>query len=396
MNIGLKSPSCRSDPVPCQILIVDDNPDDREMIRRALVRNTLVFSDLPEAVDETSCFEQLNAVDDIRCVLLDYSLPGRDGLRVLEQILQFNPCLAVVMQTRQGNEDIAANAMKVGAQDYLSKDTITDEGLWRTVEKAIERADMQRKIEEQQDSLHTFAHVLVHDLRAPLRSIKQAIGMLMEDTPSDVAQAHAEIFGFVERGASRMDRLILALKAYTEFDVLEPKLEAIDLNVLVENVCSDVAADFEALGASVSFDGSLPNVYANTPQMFQLMQNIILNGVKYNRSSTPLVRIGVHDCGHQWGIEVADNGIGIEQKFLKSIFEPFHRLHNAGEYEGTGLGFVTCAKIAQRHGGALTCHSEVGQGSVCTFKLPKTSCRSRAINVRYNRGARWTQSVDAS
>jgi signal transduction histidine kinase len=68
---------------------------------------------------------------------------------------------------------------------------------------------------------------------------------------------------------------------------------------------------------------------------------------------------------------VRDNGIGIPETELVSIFEPFRRLHSASQYEGTGLGLATCKKIVERHGGTIWCASREGQGTSIFFTLPQ-------------------------
>ena len=238
------------------------------------------------------------------------------------------------------------------------------------VVNATERTEMRRKIREQQESLQSFAHVLVHDLRSPLRSIRTAIDGLIEDLPGEVLTDNSEILDFVLDGAERVDSLIVALEGYTQVDGEQNRFAVVDLNLQVDAVRANLMVDLKAQNARLVSSGELPTIYCSAPQIGQLIQNIVSNGIKYNRSEVPEVRISARQTETHWLIEFSDNGIGIEANSLNRIFDPFHRLHRDQEFDGTGLGLATCKKIAERHNGSLYCRSEVGVGSVFTLALP--------------------------
>src|SRR6202012_1865013 len=138
-----------------------------------------------EAEDGKTGLSRISEVQPIY-VLLDYSLPGDNGIQVLKRIRAEQPHLPVIMLTGQGNEAIAVEAMKEGAQDYLVKSTITPEILHRTVSTAVDRVAMKRSLKEQQDhiqqqadelkyindELETFTYIASHDMRSPLVSLK--------------------------------------------------------------------------------------------------------------------------------------------------------------------------------------------------------------------------------
>ena len=118
--------------------------------------------------------------------------------------------------------------------------------------------------------------------------------------------------------------------------------------------------------------GKLPTVTGDRSQLCQLFQNIIGNAIKY-RSERPLV-IDIEVEEHEerwWRFTVADNGIGMEQKYFKKIFGIFQRLHTRTEYPGTGIGLALCKKIVRRHGGKLWVESSPGKGSRFSWTLPK-------------------------
>ena len=100
-------------------------------------------------------------------MLLDYSLPGRNGVEVLKRIRAKHPFVPVVMLTGQGNENVAVTAMQEGAQNYIAKSAITPESLEHVIRMAIEHCTMEKRIHEQRGSLEIFTRALAHDLKEP-------------------------------------------------------------------------------------------------------------------------------------------------------------------------------------------------------------------------------------
>ena len=114
------------------------------------------------------------------CVLLDYSLPGRNGVEVLKRIRSRHPFLPVVMLTGQGNENVAVAAMQHGAQNYISKSSITLETLEHVVRMATQHCMMQKRIHEQRTSLEVFTRALAHDLKEPVRTIRSFADLIAQ------------------------------------------------------------------------------------------------------------------------------------------------------------------------------------------------------------------------
>ncbi len=356
-------------PVRRKLLVLDDDEGDRIQVVRCLEEASVTF-DCYEASSLRSALDQMKTTR-FDCVIIDDNMPGENGLDGVKALLKSDPFLAVIMSTGQADEDIASAAIKFGARDYIPKAKLTPASLRDVIETTLHQSELERALAEQQRALTVFARVLVHDMKAPTQSIlgfAKLAGVFLDKDPIDRAKLKGQAQRIAE-GAMRMNALLDQLHAYTEADA-QPQLEDIALDELVGNVVADLDAVIAKAEASVIFSG-LPTVRADRPQLTQLLQNLIGNGIKYCRIRKPEVRIEAHSRDNgECAIEVRDNGIGIDEKHLTEIFEPFKRLHARGEFEGVGLGLTTCKKIAERHYGKIWCKSRLGEGTSFFFSIP--------------------------
>lgn len=224
--------------------------------------------------------------------------------------------------------------------------------------------------------LEEFAFVASHDLQEPLRKVqtfgdrlKMKYAERLDDTGRDYIER-------MQAATGRMQTLINDLLIWSRVTTKARPFVSVELNEVAREVVSDLEARIERTGGRVEL-GTLPELAADPTQMRQLLQNLIGNGLKFHRPDLPPVvsvrSEGIRDeAGSivQWRIEVADNGIGFEEKYLDRIFTIFQRLHGRDQYEGTGVGLAICRKIVERHGGTLTAHSQPEQGATFVCLLP--------------------------
>jgi light-regulated signal transduction histidine kinase (bacteriophytochrome) len=145
----------------------------------------------------------------------------------------------------------------------------------------------------------------------------------------------------------------------------------VELERSVRRAVGNLKAAIDESGAAVTYD-PMPSVPADEAQMAQLFQNLMGNALKFRAPSVqPRIHAGVKDLGHAFEFSVADNGIGIEPQYFERIFMVFQRLHNKGEYPGTGIGLAIVKKVVERHGGHIRVESKLGEGSAFIFTLPK-------------------------
>jgi light-regulated signal transduction histidine kinase (bacteriophytochrome) len=167
-----------------------------------------------------------------------------------------------------------------------------------------------------------------------------------------------------------MKQLIEDLLAYSRVGTKSRDFKPIELDKALSRALANLKAAIDESGAAVTHD-PLPTLPADPAQLAQVFQNLIGNALKFRSQSAPKVHVAVHDRGEACEIVVRDNGIGIEPQYFERIFMVFQRLHNKGEYPGTGIGLAIVKKVVERHGGTVRVESTPGEGSAFSFTLPK-------------------------
>lgn len=147
-----------------KILLVDDDEGDRKLILRAMKQAGL-SCDVVEAPSTTDAIAACER-QDFDCAIVDYRMPGQDGLKAIPVFHRQFPFMAVVMATGQGDEKVAASAMKRGALDYITKDKINPNSIKRTIKSALQKAKLRRKITQQQEDLQRHASQLADEVKA--------------------------------------------------------------------------------------------------------------------------------------------------------------------------------------------------------------------------------------
>lgn len=349
-----------------RVLIIDDSEDDRDTIRRVLTRGTARTYDVTEAAtgeDGVRLFRE----DPPHCILLDYSLPGRNGVAVLEEIRKTHPFAAAVMLTGQGSESIAVDVMKAGAQDYLTKDHISRDALERAISHAVGRQEFAEKLEQQRQSLEIFSRAIAHDLKEPLRTIR-SFGGLVRKSPA-LTEEDAGLMDHVLRAADNMEALIGAITRYTRLEAqgrIDPRTVVV-ADVMLQ-VRANLLTQIEGSGATI-FERNLSMLRGDAPLLTQLLQNLVSNALRYAADRAPEIDIWMVPAGSALELRVADNGPGVPEAFRAEIFQPFKRLVGR-EVDGCGLGLAICRRIAELHGATIRCEGAPSGGALFIVAFP--------------------------
>jgi PAS domain S-box-containing protein len=247
-----------------------------------------------------------------------------------------------------------------------------------TVRREAE-ANLAQKVEElnrSNEELEQFAYIASHDLQEPLRMVASYTQLLSKRYKGRLDSDADEFIAFAVDGASRMQRLIQDLLAYSRVGKKGGELLDVSSEESLLLAINNLRSAIEDSGALVTHD-PLPRVMADEVQLTQLLQNLVGNAIKYQRPGVPLIHVSaVRNDKGMWLFSIRDNGLGIDSQFFEKIFGMFQRLHKREEFAGTGMGLAICKKIVERHGGEISVESQPGVGSTFHFTLAASKAQS--------------------
>jgi hypothetical protein len=167
-----------------------------------------------------------------------------------------------------------------------------------------------------------------------------------------------------------MQILIRDLLAFSRVETRAQAFKPVESHHVLGIAMANLETMIDETGTLVT-SGDLPNVQADEPQLTQVFQNLISNGIKFRQASTtPRIHVSAQRIEDRWRFAVQDNGIGIDSKYKERVFVIFQRLHTRHEYPGTGIGLAMCKRIVHRHGGRIWFESTAGKGTTFYFTLP--------------------------
>ena len=409
---------------PPRILIVEDSPLDQALYRRSLVGFALEFASSGE--------EGLGRLEagPFDLVVLDHDLPGLDGGEVLEAIREtLRLDTPVVIVTGSGNEEIAAELMRRGASDYLTKNALNSPRIALAITSALERHRLalareraEAELRAQRDELaaalrqlrEAQAHLVqgeklaslgqlvagvAHEINNPLAYVSNNLAVLDRDVrhvadliglyrdhfggtlPPAVADAEARIdlpytlasfARLIKSSRSGLDRvreIVASLRDFSRLD--EAERQEIDPNEIVRTTLeiARYAIREKRIDLVVDLAPEMPPLVCSPGKLNQVILNIVLNATQAVESGARIEVRTRHDPAKgEVRYEVADTGPGIPESIRGRIFDPFFTTKPPGV--GTGLGLWVGYNIAREHGGRIEVESEVGRGTTFAVILP--------------------------
>jgi PAS domain S-box-containing protein len=273
---------------------------------------------------------------------------------------------------RDGSEfpvEIGLTPIKT-AKGPLVLATVLDITARRDAELAL--AQRASELERANERLAQFAHIASHDLQEPLRKIA-AFSDLLEraievSNPSDMSHANKVIRTSALRARSLVDDLLTYSRTINDTH----QLEELDMRDEIDSALSDLSQFASESGAEIQIDVPHLRFTADRSQFARLISNIVSNAIKYRKpEQAAKVRIKSSSLNENAVLlEISDDGIGFDEKYALTIFEPFRRLHTQAQYPGTGIGLAICKSIADRHDWSLSVKSTPGKGTTFFVAIP--------------------------
>jgi signal transduction histidine kinase len=374
------------------VLAIEDDPGDVQLLRRYLEDilgwevKLLAFTEPAEGLAQLA-----DHAPDI--VLLDYLLGATTGLEVLKRIQRCGCKCPVVILTGCGTEELAAELMRYGAADYLTKNQLSAASLKRVIANAIAKYKLQEALEEHRrrlqeinqdlfrknEEIQNFYHMVSHELTSPLTSAREYVTTVLNGTAGPLNDKQHRFLEIARESCDQMcvyvDDLLDVTRLQTEKFAVHPSSVSVDK--LVHQVVASIFPTAQEKGIHLKhiIEPDLPEVNIDEARINQVLSNLLNNALKFTpKGGQIMVQVADNPGAPEFLIvSVTDNGLGIERDKLPYIFD---RLYQATSndwetHRGMGLGLYICRELVRLHRGDIWVQSEPGKGSTFSFTIPK-------------------------
>ncbi len=232
-------------------------------------------------------------------------------------------------------------------------------------EKALQSS--KEKLMLMNDELKDFAHIVSHDLKAPLRAISSLSQWIIQDYGDQLDDDGKAQFDLLSGRVKKMENLIEGILQYSRASSGNDDKENVQMQEIVDEVVEMLSPPEHI---KINIKDTLPSLNVAKTRIQQVFQNIMSNAIKYNDKDEGMITISsIRENGH-WVFSIGDNGPGIDQKHFDKVFQIFQTLGVKESYESTGIGLTIVKKTIELHGGEIWLESEMGCGTTFYFTLP--------------------------
>ena len=352
-----------------RIFLLEDDPGHalliQEMIRKE--GNESVEVDCASSLKEA--LQKLGA-GSYDVILTDLAVPDSSGLATFERLHEHSPNLPLIILTATCSEDEGAEeALKKGAQDYLSKNSMTGHVLMRAIQYAIER----KKLEQLKDD---FVHLVSHEIRTPMAVVKGTIDNLLHGVGGALTEKQTQMIGLATRNLNRLEKIVRDILDISRLESGKSPVsfEPIDLPDFIGEALEMTEMEAKEKGIQLlrEVGAGLKQVQADREMVLRVLTNLIGNALRYAKTRIEIVA-KLSTSPNQVLISIADDGPGIPKDRLGDLFQKFVQINRpvgGSSYRGTGLGLAICKEIVERHHGKIWCESATGAGARFFFTLP--------------------------
>jgi PAS domain S-box-containing protein len=244
---------------------------------------------------------------------------------------------------------------------------------WDATTLALARKELEQRtldLERSNRELDDFSYIASHDLKEPLRGIRNYAQYVQQDYDAVLDDEGRAMVQKIRDQAQRMETLVDELLHIARLGRTQMELREVDLSDLAAQVLASLEFSIREKAVDVRVPRPLPRVRCDRVRVGELLRNLITNAIKYNDRPVRWVEIGYDDAGSELVLHVRDNGIGIQAEHHERAFKLFQRLHARDAYDGgTGVGLTIVQRVAQQHGGRAWIESDGQSGTTIHFTL---------------------------
>lgn len=231
-----------------------------------------------------------------------------------------------------------------------------------------QQAELFGQLERANEELKSFAYVVSHDLKAPLRGVKVLADWICNDYADKLDDEGKNQMKLLISRVDRMHNLIDGILQYTRIGRIKESVSKVDTGLIVKDIIDTISLTDNI---RITIDNKMPVITCEETRIIQIFQNLISNAIKYMDKENGIIKISCIEENGFWKFCVEDNGPGIEEAYFEKIFQMFQTLSPRDKFESTGVGLTVVKKIVELYGGRVWVESEVGKGSAFFFTIPR-------------------------
>lgn len=363
---------------------------DRESMFRGFVYAPLVVENLVKGVLSQESREVSLKISDDGVILYDESADARSGSLGFEKsvsvgihgrVWDFQLAMSAVNESA-----LSANQSTVVLLSGLTLDTMllvmflimsrSNRRILSMAENMTEGLSRQaQSLAESNRDLESFAHVVSHDLKTPIRNIAVLTGFLEEDLSPLLASndEYAEVPQHIENLRKQAIKSQTLISGILEYSVLGSSEET-DTELDVQELILSIAQELKLQEKQLVLSGEFPIIKTRAVLLSQVFNNLIGNAIKYNYdAATAVVSVNVDRHDGYSVFSITDNGPGIDSRFHERIFQPFTTLEAVPDIYSSGIGLSIVQRAIERQGGTIEIESSLGNGTTFRFMWPDSA-----------------------
>ncbi|MBU4198354.1 MAG: response regulator [Verrucomicrobia bacterium] len=363
------------------ILLVEDNPDEVVLIKEQLLHTKDTNFNIASVGRLDAALSWL-AESQAEVVMLDLILPDSRGLETFRKVYGRFPEIPIIVLTCVGDEALASQLVKEGAQDYLIKGQGDIGALVHALRYAIERHSAKKnsqealkRLRELNETKSQFVAEVSHEIRTPLAIIREFVSLVRDETVGPLNEKQCKCLDAALRNCDKLTDLISRILDLARIEAGKAELHRTkaDLTSLLMQFRNDFTPVCQTKKQTLVLDvpDNLPMAHCDVTSVHNILTNLIGNAHKFTPEKGTL-RIRTKEEGRFLRIDVEDTGPGIPRDSLEKIFEAFVQIDrkDGPGTKGTGLGLKIAKSLVELNGGCISVDSTIGKGSCFSFTLP--------------------------